>query len=96
MKQIVIGICDDEMAAVLQVEKIVIDYLQRVKKEAQILLFQSGGELLEHIEELHILFLDIEMPKMDCIELYIKYNKKILSILKHMEALLKQKLGTES
>ena len=96
MKQIVIGICDDEMAAVLQVEKIVIDYLQRVKKEAQILLFQSGGELLEHIEELHILFLDIEMPKMDGIELYIKYNKKILSILKHMEALLKQKLGTEA
>lgn len=90
MKQIVIGICDDEMAAVLQVEKIVIDYLQRVKKEAQILLFQSGGELLEHIEELHILFLDIEMPKMDGIEIgkiICKRNKecKIIMATSHLE-----------
>ena len=68
MSEIVIGICDDEMAAVLQVEKIVKDYLERIKKEAQILLFQSGKELLEYTEELDVIFLDIEMPKLDGIE----------------------------
>lgn len=68
MSEIVIGICDDEMAAVLQVEKIVKDYLERIKKEAQILLFQRGKELLEYTEELDVLFLDIEMPQLDGIE----------------------------
>ena len=68
MSKIVIGICDDEMMAVLQIKKIVSDYMDKVKKEAQILLFQSGKELLEHMEKLQILFLDIEMPEMDGIE----------------------------
>ena len=68
MSEIVIGICDDEIVAVQQIEKIVTDYLEKVKKEAWILLFQSGKELLEHIEKLNILFLDIEMPEIDGIE----------------------------
>ena len=68
MSRIVIGICDDEMVSVQQIEKIVTDYLERIKKESQILLFQSGKELLEYIENLNILFLDIEMPEMDGIE----------------------------
>ena len=68
MSEIVIGICDDEIVAVQQIEKIVTDYLEKVKKEARILLFQSGKELLEHIEKLNILFLDIEMPEIDGIE----------------------------
>lgn len=90
MNEIVIGICDDEMAAMLQVEKIVTDYVERVKKEAQVLLFQSGKELLERTEELHILFLDIEMPKMDGIEagkIILKRNKKckIIMATSHLE-----------
>ena len=68
MSNIVIGICDDEMAAVLQIEKIVAGYLEKIEKEAQVLLFQSGKEILEHIENLDILFLDIEMPEMDGLE----------------------------
>lgn len=65
MSSIVIGICDDEMAAVSQIENIVTDYLERVKKEATVLLFQNEKELLEHVEELNVLFLDIEMPELD-------------------------------
>lgn len=68
MSSIVIGICDDEMTAVSQIENIVTDYLERVKKEATVLLFQNGKELLEHVEELNVLFLDIEMPKLDGID----------------------------
>lgn len=90
MREIIIGICDDEMLAVLQIEKMVIDYLERVEREVKILLFQSGRELLEHIEELHILFLDIEMPKMDGIEIgknICKRNKecKIIMATGHLE-----------
>lgn len=68
MSSTVIGICDDERIAVLQIKNMVTDYLERVKKEATVLLFQNGKELLEHVEELNILFLDIEMPKLDGIE----------------------------
>ena len=90
MSEIVIGICDDEMAAVLQLEKIVKDYLERIKKEAQILLFQSGKELLEYTEELDVLFLDIEMPKQDGIEvgkIICKRNRncKIIMATSHLE-----------
>lgn len=84
MKPFVIGICDDEMAAVLQIEKIVTDYLEREKKEAQVFLFQNGKELLEHVEELNVLFLDIEMPELDGIEvgkIICKRNKECKIIM---------------
>lgn len=84
MSSLVIGICDDEMTAVLQIEKIVTGYLERIKKEAKVLLFQNGKELLEHVEELDVLFLDIEMPGLDGIEvgkIICKRNKNCKIIM---------------
>lgn len=68
MKRLTIGICDDEIMAVLQIQKMVRGYLEKEKKNADILTFYNGKELLEYAEKLDILFLDIEMPGQDGIE----------------------------
>lgn len=67
-RKITIGICDDNAAALDNLEKIITEYLYTTKEEGELLLFQSGENLLPHIESLDILFLDIEMPGMDGIE----------------------------
>ena len=90
MREIIIGICDDEISAVLQVETIITDYLRKVEKEVKVLLFQNGKELLKHVEELNVLFLDIEMPELDGIEvgkIICKRNKgcKIIMATSHLE-----------
>lgn len=90
MNEIVIGICDDEIVAAEQIKQIVFAYMKKVKREARILVFHSGEELLEYVEEIQILFLDIEMPQMDGIEvgkIICKRNRdcKIIMATSRME-----------
>ena len=67
-EMIKIGICDDEPIILEILGELVEECLLEMKAEGKILLFDSGAKVLEEIELLDILFLDIEMPEMDGIE----------------------------
>lgn len=67
-KRIGIGICDDKQEAIFMLQKYIEENMQRRKEDWEIRSFSSGGELLQKIEELSIVFLDIEMPGLDGIE----------------------------
>lgn len=75
-KKIRIAICDDEPIFL----KLLADALKEVLVEEKIsyLLqkFVSGCELLEQIEKCDLVFLDIDMPQMDGIEIGLKIQKK--------------------
>lgn len=66
MKKIVVGICDDVSLAVRQIEYMVRKYIKETGIEVEIHTFANGKEVLK--KNMDILFLDIEMPEMDGIE----------------------------
>lgn len=68
MKNTIIGICDDQILIVKQLEKMVTACLQKEKKSAKICLFESGEEALACSEKMDILFLDMGMPGIDGID----------------------------
>lgn len=68
MREIVIGICDDLPQVVEELSGIICGNLESRCCEYQIKKFHDGEELLKVIHELDVVFLDIEMPKMDGIE----------------------------
>lgn len=78
-----IGICDDEQIILNQLERILIDCIQKLSIKAEIISFHSGKELLHKISELDVVFLDINMPEMDGIETgrYIQKIKKDIKII---------------
>lgn len=63
-----IAICDDEP----NVAKVLLGHIERSLKKwnvkADITSFSSGSQILETIKEINIVFLDIEMPEMDGLE----------------------------
>ena len=76
-----IYICDDEERITLEFEKII----SRILPESQIKLFHSGEELLEGMEQgdCDLLFLDIDMPNMDGMEVAKRlgeWSQKILLV----------------
>lgn len=64
----VIGICDDLKAAVLELKGIVEEYCRKKEIKADIMVFERGEEAVLNIDRVDILFLDMEMPGMDGIE----------------------------
>lgn len=60
-----IGICDDEELVAKKLEKLIIECLKELGKEAEIHIYLSGEELLGHIQELNAVFLDVCMETMD-------------------------------
>ena len=72
---ITIAICDDQEIVVKEVKKIVSMYYKEKRiDDIEIKCFLSGDELLKNISKFDILFLDIEMPGIDGIEV----GKKLL------------------
>ena len=66
------AMCDDELPFAEQLRSLVMAYAKKKRVELQAETFASAEELLEEIENgagFEILFLDIEMRKMDGIEL---------------------------
>ena len=63
-----IGICDDEKIILEILHKLVIRCMKKLKLVGEIVLFNSGEKLLESKVEMDILFLDIEMPQIDGIQ----------------------------
>lgn len=69
MKKIKIGVCDDNDAALHELEHLIFEICNELGIEYEIRLFIDGYELLEQISMYEIVFLDIEMPAIDGIEL---------------------------
>lgn len=63
-----IAICDDELLIAGQLEKIIRQILHECDMEGEIQIYQNGMELLDNIENVQIVFLDIDMPGMDGME----------------------------
>ncbi len=68
MAKVIIGLCDDHEIVLDELEKLVTQSVDLNSKELEIMRFDSGISLLNYEGPLDILFLDIEMPHMDGIE----------------------------
>ena len=68
-KRLVVGLCDDEEYVCDSVYKILKKYGNEHQIEIEFIYYNSAKLLLEKRDMLDVLFLDIEMPKMDGIQL---------------------------
>ncbi len=67
-----IGICDDERHICSQVEQMLADIAEETRQEWEMQVFSSGESLTEHLREgkfFDVLFLDIELPRINGIEI---------------------------
>lgn len=71
-KRLVVGLCDDEEYVCDSVYKILKKYGNEHQIEIEFIYYNSAKLLLEKIDMLDVLFLDIEMPKMDGIKAGMK------------------------
>ncbi len=69
MKQVIIGICDDQAVVLQSLQNMLCGICEGLGAKPEIYTFTDGNEMLNHIDEMQIVFLDIEMPQMDGIEL---------------------------
>ena len=76
MNAIVIGICDDQKTAVYQLSNVVERYCLRKGMKIEIRFFFDGESVIQSIQKINILFLDIEMPHMDGIEVGMQFYEK--------------------
>ncbi len=63
-----VAICDDEARVLDKLERMLLKIMEREEILCNILKFDNGKSLLERIEEIQLVFLDIEMPELDGIE----------------------------
>lgn len=83
MDKLTIGICDDQKNIVLELNQLIQTIQNEWSCNWDIRLFHSGDELINEISEIDAVFLDIEMPEIDGIEVgrkikLIKPNCKII------------------
>ena len=74
-----IAVCDDKK----EIREMFAEWIRRLYPEAELLLYQSGEELLLSDKELDILLLDIQMAEKDSMETakeLRKKNKKVIII----------------
>ncbi len=76
MRKIKVGICDDFPLIVEELSNIISHYLDKKGSAYEIFKFYGGTEVLDLIQELDLLFLDIEMPGLDGIEIGAMIQKK--------------------
>lgn len=69
MEKVVIGICDDQKEIVIELKKMLEAYLSAQNCSYELYMFLDGESLLGQIDKINVVFLDIEMPGMDGIEL---------------------------
>lgn len=69
MKRVNIGICDDKRESLDILQTMIQNVCRGLDWVCEIRSFLNGVEMLEQIEEFQVVFLDIEMPGLDGIEL---------------------------
>ncbi len=80
----IIGICDDLSAARGELKEIVENYCRKNQVKAEIMTFANGEEAIAGMDFPDVLFLDIEMPGMDGIDVgrqILKENRKCKVIM---------------
>lgn len=65
MKELIVGICDDEAIILDRLKQIVMECIKSKNMDFEVRTFHSGTELLENAHLYDIVFLDIQMPDMD-------------------------------
>lgn len=78
IKEIIIGLCDDDTAVHEIVMEMLAEYEKSYGHHTVLVSFFSAGELLAYTGNLDMLFLDIDMPGMDGIEAgrqFRRYNQ---------------------
>ena len=68
MEKVRIGLCDDDAVVLGMLKRQIENIMKEVEGEYEIETFSSGKELLSVIGSLNLVFLDIEMPELDGIE----------------------------
>lgn len=72
MEKTTIGICDDELEMCYINKKIIAESITNIFGDDDeyfgVVIYNSADELLQHISKIDILFLDVEMPVMDGME----------------------------
>lgn len=76
MEQVLLGICDDQPEVLCELQKMLCSICDEIGLNNEICAFSDGHELLEQIERFQVVFLDIEMPQMDGIELGKQIKEK--------------------
>lgn len=71
-----IGICDDEDVILDELKILIEKCLESLNINGEVLAFCTGEKVIEEAENLDVLFLDIEMPKMDGIKLGYKLRER--------------------
>lgn len=67
-----IAICDDDGSSINYLSEIIIQYSQEKDLQFEIVTFLSGIDLLKNFKGYDLIFLDIDMPEMDGIEVGLK------------------------
>lgn len=63
-----IVICDDDVLAARRLAQIIRQILNELEKDQEILIFSDGQDFLNQAKEGQIVFLDVDMPQMDGME----------------------------
>lgn len=71
-----IGICDDDSIILRELQQMIARIRDEWKYQWKVCTFETVEAILEQAEELNVAFLDIEMPKMDGIELGKKITER--------------------
>ena len=64
-KRVNIAICDDEENVLEKLKRLLTEITKQEEIPCSIITFNSGKSLLERIQEIQLVFLDIEMPDFD-------------------------------
>lgn len=75
-KNVKIGLCDDNIIAIEELKILIKEYLKEKKIEAVFFSFSDAKKVLSNKDELDILFLDIDMPEKDGIQLGVELRKR--------------------
>lgn len=71
-----IGICDDDLVMIQCIRKIVDDFFLKKQISIEIFEYHTGIEVIQSDEEVNLIFLDIEIPKLDGIRVAEYLNEK--------------------
>lgn len=72
----IIGICEDRKEDRIRIEQACTSLINYENEIFEIKEFQDGQEVLEYEDSLDLLFLDIEMPKVDGIKVKNQLQKQ--------------------